>query len=162
MDRKLGARGPARSRATAYSAPKGSLPFWKEHFDKHKIQHGGIQERFGQKYIRFQHPAGLAFEILEDANDNREGWTTEDIGAGESVRGFYGTVLSMREVAESERFFTEALGFRKTGQEGKFHRFEVGTGGPGRTLILEHDPDRPAGSWGFGAGTVHHVALGRE
>ncbi|MGB6941131.1 MAG: VOC family protein [Bryobacteraceae bacterium] len=156
---KTGRQGSGQIRATAYSAPKGSLPFWKEHFDKHKIENGGIQERFGQKYIRFQHPAGLAFEILEDASDNREGWTTEDIGAGESVRGFYGTVLSMREVAESERFFTEALGFRKSGQEGKFHRFEVGTGGPGKTLILEHDPDRLAGSWGFGAGTVHHVAL---
>jgi glyoxalase family protein len=22
-----------------------------------------------------------------------------------------------------------------------------------------HEPDRPAGSWGFGAGTVHHIAL---
>ena len=65
----------------------------------------------------------------------------------------------MREVAESERFFTEALGFRKTGQEGAFHRFEVGAGGAGKTLILEHNPDRLAGGWGFGAGTVHHVAL---
>jgi glyoxalase family protein len=156
---KTGRQGSGQIRATSYSAPKGSLPFWKEHFHEHKIENGGIQERFGQKYIRFQHPAGLAFEILEDATDNREGWTTEDIGAGESVRGFHGTVLSMREVAESERFFTEALGFRKTGQEGKFHRFEVGTGGPGRTLTFEHDPDRSAGSWGFGAGTVHHVAL---
>ena len=81
--------------ATGYSAPKGSLPFWKEHFDKHKIQDGGIQERFGQKYIRFQHPAGLAFEIIEEPNDPRKGWTTEEIGAGESARGFYGTVLSM-------------------------------------------------------------------
>jgi glyoxalase family protein len=156
---KTGRQGSGQISATGYSAPKGSLPFWKEHFDKHKIQHGGIQERFGQKYIRFQHPAGLAFEIIEEPKDSREGWTTEEIGAGETVRGFYGTVLSMREVAESERFFIEALGFRKTGQEGKFHRFEVGTGGPGKTLTFEHDPDRPAGSWGFGAGTVHHVAL---
>ena len=62
---KTGRQGSGQISATAYSAPKGSLPFWKEHFDKHKIQHGGIQERFGQKYIRFQHPAGLAFEIIE-------------------------------------------------------------------------------------------------
>lgn len=157
--RKTGRQGSGQVRATAYSAPKGSLPFWKEHFHRYKIENGGIQERFGQKYIRFQHPARLAFEIIEDPNDKREGWVTEEIGARESVRGFHGTVLLMREVAESERFFTEALGFRKTGQEGKFHRLEVGEGGPGKTLIFEHDPDRPAGSWGFGAGTVHHVAL---
>ena len=157
--RKTGRTGSGQISATAYSAPTGSLSFWVEHFAKHKIPNSGIQERFGQKYIRFQHPAGLAFELIEDANDDREGWTTNEIGAGESVRGFHATVLCMREVAESERFFTDALGFRKTGQEGKYHRFEVGTGGPGKTLIFEHEPDLPAGSWTFGAGTVHHVAL---
>ena len=79
----------------------------------------------------------MAFEIIEEPNDDpRQGWTTEEIGAGETVRGFYGTVLSMREVAESERFFTEALGFRKTGHEGKFHRFEVGRGGAGKDIDL--------------------------
>lgn len=36
---------------------------------------------------------------------------------------------------------------------------EVGTGGAAKTLVLVHEPDRPAGSWGFGAGTGHHLAL---
>ncbi len=156
---KQGRQGSGQISSTAYSAPKGSLPFWKDHFDRHKIRHGGIQARFGQSFIRFHHPAGLAYEAIEEANDNRQGWTTPEIGAGEAVKGFYGTVLSVREVAESERFFTEALGFRKTGAEGPYHRFEAGAGGPGCTLILHHEPDRPAGSWTFGAGTVHHVAL---
>ena len=43
--------------------------------------------------------------------------------------------------------------------DGSYHRFEVGTGGAAKTLILIHEPDRPAGSWGFGAGTGHHLAL---
>lgn len=156
---KAGRQGSGQISSTAYSVPKGTLPFWKEHFDRHKTPHGGIQERFGRGFIRFQHPSGLAFEVLEEADDNRQGWTTQEIGKGEAVRGFFGTILSVREVAESERFFTEALGFRKTGVEGAFHRFEAGSGGAGKTLILHHQPDRPAGSWTFGAGTVHHVAL---
>jgi len=156
---KSGRPGSGQISSTAYSVPKGALAFWKDHLDRHQIRHGGIQERFGQSFIRFQHPAGLSFEMIEEAHDNREGWTTAQIGAREAVKGFYGTVLSMREVAESERFFSEALGFRKTGTEGPYHRFEIGAGGPGRTLILQHEPDRPAGSWTFGAGTVHHVAL---
>ena len=77
---KQGRQGSGQISATAYSAPKGSLPFWKDQFDRHKTPHAGIQERFGQKFIRFQHPAGLAFEVLEEANDNREGWTTDQIG----------------------------------------------------------------------------------
>ena len=64
-------------------------------------------------------PPGWRSKSSKNRTTSREGWTTEEIGAGEAVRGFYGTVLSMREVAESERFFTEALGFRKTGHEGQ-------------------------------------------
>jgi glyoxalase family protein len=156
---KQGRQGSGQISSTAYSAPKGSLGFWKDHFDRNKVQHGGIQERFGQQFIRFRHPSGLWYEAIEEAHDPRVGWTTPDIGRGEAVKGFYGTVLSVREVAESEHFFKEALGFRKTGEEGPYHRFEVGAGGPGSTIILHHEPDRPAGSWTFGAGTVHHVAL---
>src|SRR5580693_6177587 len=37
---KQGRQGSGQISSTAYSAPKGSLPFWKEHFDKHKIPHG--------------------------------------------------------------------------------------------------------------------------
>jgi glyoxalase family protein len=43
--------------------------------------------------------------------------------------------------------------------DGAYHRFEIGPGGAGKTLILLHEPARPGGSWGFGAGTAHHVAL---
>jgi glyoxalase family protein len=68
-------------------------------------------------------------------------------------------VLSVREVAETKRFFIDALGFRETGQEGDYHRLEIGPGGAARTITLVHEPQKPSGSWTFGAGTAHHVAL---
>ena len=96
-----GRPGTGQISATAYTVPKGSLPFWTDHLTRHNVDHGGIQERF----------------------------------------------------------FVDALGFRKTGTDGAYHRFEVGSGGAAKTLVLYHEPDRPAGSWGFGAGTGHHLAL---
>lgn len=154
-----GRKGSGQIASTSYTVGKNSLPFWKEHFDKRNTPHDGIQERFGQKFIRFDHPGGLSLEMVEDAADHREPWITEEIGKGEAVRGFLGVVLSVREIEEEERFFTEALGFRKTGSEGPYHRYEIGQGGAARTMILVHEPDRRQGSWGFGAGTPHHVAL---
>ena len=65
----------------------------------------------------------------------------------------------MREIAETERFFTDCFGFRKTGQEGHYHRLEIGEGGAARTIEFLHQPERRSGSWTFGAGTAHHVAL---
>jgi glyoxalase family protein len=157
--RVAGRPGSGQLQATAYTVPKGSLKFWNDHLGRHKVKHTGIQERFGQSFIRLDHPSGLQMEVLEDDADKRHGWTTDQISADVTTRGFHGAVLSVREVAETERFFVDALGFRKTGQDGAYHRLEIGTGGPAKTVTLLHEPDRLAGSWIFGAGTAHHLAL---
>lgn len=158
-NRLQGRRGSGQVQAISYTVSKGALPFWQDHLKRHKVEQGPIEERFGQKFIRFTHPAGLAFEVTEDKNDKRVGWTTPEIAESEAVRGFHGTVLSVRSVEEQEQFLIEALGFRKTGVDGPYHRFEIGDGGANKTLILVHEPDRQPGSWKFGAGTVHHLAL---
>ncbi len=156
--RVQGRPGSGQVQSTAYSVSAGALPFWLEHLDRNKVQHSAIEQRFGQRFIAFQHPAGLGFEVIEDPRDKRQGTAIDGIGADESARGFNSITLSVREIAEDERFLVEALGFRKTGVDGKYHRFEVGKGGPGCTVDLHHDADRPSGSRTFGAGTVHHVA----
>ena len=157
--RLQGRRGSGQVQATAFTVAKGSLPFWKDHLKRHNIPQQPVAERFGQSFIRFSHPSGLDFEVIEDKEDTREGWTTPEIGLQEATRGFHGAVLSVREVPETERFFIDALGFRKTGVDGAYHRFETGTGGANKTVTLLHEPERPAGGWTFGAGTVHHIAL---
>ena len=160
--RVQGRPGSGQIQSTAYSVPKRTLQFWIEHLNRHKIKQGGIQERFGQKFIRFSHPSGIQLEVLEDSSDKRRGWTTEEGSADVATRGFHGPVLSVREIAETERFFVDALGFRKTGVDVAYHRFELNEGGPNKTVTLLHEPDRPAGSWTFGAGTAHHLALDIE
>jgi glyoxalase family protein len=154
-----GRTGSGQIQSTVYTVSKGAVKFWIDHLNRHKVEHSGIQERFGQAFVRFKHPSGLMFEVIEDAGDKRVPWTTDEIGKGEGTRGFFGALLSVREIEEEERFFVDALGFKKTGTDGPFHRYEVGAGGANRTLDLLHEPDRKQGSWGFGAGTGHHVAL---
>jgi|SRR5579863_393935 len=158
-NRVPGRQGSGQISSTAYTVPKGTLKFWVDHLNHHKIRHTGIQERFGQQFIRFSHPSGLQMDVVEDSLDKRKGWTTEEISADVTIRGFHGPVLSVREVPETERFFVDALGFRKTGVDGPYHRFEIGKGGAAKTVTLLHEPERPAGSWTFGAGTPHHMAL---
>jgi glyoxalase family protein len=154
-----GRAGSGQIQATAYTVPKGALKFWLDHLSRHKVNHTSIQERFGQPFVRLDHPSGLQLEVIEDSADHRKGWTTDEISADVTTRGFHGPVLSVKEIAETERFLVEGLGFRKTGVDGAFHRFEVGAGGAAKTVTLIHEPGRPAGSWTFGAGTAHHLAL---
>lgn len=155
----FGRRGTGQIGATAYSIAENALDFWVGHLDKHKVKHSGIQKRFGQSYIRFAEPSGNVYELIGDDRDHRAGWTTDDISEANSVKGFNATIMSVREVEGQHDYFTIGLGFTKTGQEGRFHKYDIQDGGPCKTVILEHNPDTPAGSWTFGAGTPHHVAF---
>ncbi len=158
--RRAGRRGSGQVSALSYSIPAGATLFWRKHFDRHHIEHSGIEERFGTRYIRARHPAGMLIEVIEAHDDTRRPWTTTQITSDVAARGFSGAVLSVRDVDEQERFFVEALQFRKVGVDGPYHRFETAAGcSGGRIVELHHEPDRAPGSWGFGAGTAHHIAF---
>jgi glyoxalase family protein len=157
--RVKGRPGSGQILSTVYTVPKGTLKFWEDQFKRHKVENEGVKERFGARFIRFKHPSGLMFEVIEDAADKRKAWSTPEVSSDVAMRGFHGAVLSVREIPETERFFVDALGFRKVGVDGAYHRFEVGKGGAARTVDLLLEPEKPAGSWTFGAGTGHHLAL---
>jgi glyoxalase family protein len=160
--RKPGRAGSGQLSCTSYTVPLGAIPFWREHFDRHQAEHSGVQERFGAKYLRVRHPAGLLIEVIEESGDGRNPWTTPAISKDVGTRGFFGAVLSVRDVREQESFFVDALGFQKVGVDGPYHRFEVAGTGPGRVVDLHVEPERAPGSWGFGAGTAHHIAFNVE
>lgn len=160
--RRAGRPGSGQVTITAYSVPHGTTPFWKDHFARHQVEHSEIQERFGAKFVRVRHPAGMLFDMVEVQDDPRRPWVTREIGSGVATRGFFGAVMSVQSIEEQERFLVEALGFRKIGIDGDFHRFEAGGHGPGRIVELHHEPTRPAGTWTFGSGTAHHIAFNVE
>ena len=159
--RRSGRPGSGQLSATAYTVPPDTLEFWEHHLDRHDVDHSRVLERFGRKFLRLTHPAGLLFELVEEASDSRRPWTTPEIGHDVATRGFFGAVLSVRDVGEMERFMVEALGFSRAGVDGAYHRFEL-PGVPAATVDVHHEPARAAGSWGFGAGTAHHIAFNVE
>jgi glyoxalase family protein len=157
--RRAGRPGSGQIAATCYAVPVGATSFWKDHLDRHGVDHDGIQERFGKRFIHLRHPAGLSFELMESAGDTRRPWTTPCISADVASRGFFGAVMSVREVPEQERFLVDALGLRKVGIDGAYHRYEIPGGAFDHTIDLLHEPDRAPGSWIFGSGTFHHIAF---
>src|SRR5262245_27828506 len=123
-NRRRGRAGTGQIGVTSYSVPPGSTRFWAGHFDRHGVQHTGIVERFAAKLIRVTHPAGLLLEVVENPGDTRRPWTTPEISADVAIRGFFGATMSVQDVEEQELFMVDALGFRKVGVEGAYHRFE--------------------------------------
>jgi catechol 2,3-dioxygenase-like lactoylglutathione lyase family enzyme len=117
--RKPGRRGSGQISRLSYAVPRGTVAFWEDHLDRHSVEHSGIEERFGRKYLRMWHPAGMQYEVVE-ADDSRRPWTTRYISADVASRGFFGAVMSVRNIEEQELFFVDALGFRKLGVDGRF------------------------------------------
>lgn len=156
-----GRPGTGQVKTIGLSVPASSLEFWAERFERLGVEHAAPVERFGRRTLGFAHPAGLGFELVEDDGDDRTPWATEEIPTDSAIRGLRQVTLSLRETRESEVFMNE-LGFRESGREGRFTRFELGTGGPSRTVDFEHEPDVPAGTWTYAAGTVHHIAFAIE
>jgi glyoxalase family protein len=155
----VGRKGTGQVAVTSYAVPENSLDFWATHFERHGVKNSGVTQRFGQSLIHFHHPAGLEFEVIGDSKDKREGWTTDEIEEKNSVKGFHSVTMSVRDRIEHERFLVDAIGFRKTAEDARYQRFEIADGGSGKTIVVRHDPDVPQGSWIFGEGTVHHIAL---
>jgi catechol 2,3-dioxygenase-like lactoylglutathione lyase family enzyme len=77
--RRPGRRGTGQIGVTSFSVPLGSTPFWAEHFDRYRVCHSGVRERFGARTIRVTHPAGLELEVVENPGDGRRPWTTSEI-----------------------------------------------------------------------------------
>lgn len=156
-----GKRGTGQIESTGFSVPSGSLDFWMRHLDTQGVEHGGVEERHGTRLVHFEHPSGLGIDVVETDGDDRTPWTTDEIGADAGIRGFYNVTLAVREVEPMADFLTGVLKFSSEGADGDIHRFHINeSGGAGQTIDLHHLPDVPQGSWGFGIGIPHHVALG--
>ncbi|MCI3208626.1 MULTISPECIES: ring-cleaving dioxygenase [Pandoraea] len=152
--------GSGQVRFINYSVPSNSLEFWRERFTAKGIAFAAeMTERFGERRQRFQHPCGIEFDLVETDLDTRQPCVANDIPTRYAIRGVHSITLSLREVEESVRFMSDAIGFRLAAQSGPYFRFETHTGGPGTVVEFLHEPDRLQGSTVYGEGTVHHVAF---
>ncbi len=100
--------------------PRTPLTFWLDHLKRHEIENSGIQERFGEQVhpLRAIRP-GCCSRSSRTLTDDRAGLDDSgEISNDVTMRGFFGIVLSVREIPEHERFLTEALGFKKAGVDG--------------------------------------------
>ncbi|MDH3298508.1 MAG: ring-cleaving dioxygenase [Gemmatimonadota bacterium] len=140
-----------------FSVGEGSLDWWAE-----RLAAAGLEvtseARFGENALVFRDPHGLGLSLTEtDDPLGTAPWDRSTVPAEHQLAGFHAVRLWERDLPRTARFLTEGLGFEETGEDGGWHRFEVGAGGPGRRVELRELPQERRGMWGTGA--VHHVAF---
>lgn len=159
--RKLGLtgrKGSGQIKRTGFSVPPDSIDHWRRRLEDHGAASSGVEERFGERFVRFEHPSGLGMKVI-GAEDRREPWLGDGVdAAGAAVRGLHSVTLGLLEIQNTKEFL-ELLGFRQTAEDGRYTRMEVGTGGAGKIVDLRHEPDVPPGTWTHAQGIHHHFAV---
>lgn len=138
---RRGRHGSGQVTATTFTVPVDSLNEWRQTAQRQGFASTDLPDRFGHKVLRVDDPDGLAIEL---------------VAAGDTLNIHSATLAESTE-GPTAKLLTEVMGFRETARDGNRVRYEVGEGGPSRTIDLVIDPSANRGL--SGAGTVHHIAF---
>lgn len=153
-----GQNGPGMATNIGYSAPEGSLDFWKERFTEFGVKHGEIEEKLGESFLSFEDPDGLKLELtVSSTEDKRQPWTTNQISVEYATKGFHHVTLTLRKIDATADILTEIFGYRFLKQEGKTSRFITDVIDTASIVDVVEAPEQPQGR--TSAGTNHHVAF---
>ncbi len=153
---KPGRPGAGETIATAFSIPKGSLPYWRERLAKHGI-HTTEEVHFGNTHLAFTDPDTMALELVEHTEAHpAHAPRYADVPAEHAIQGFFGTTLLELSLMRTQSLLG-IMGYRKLSEEGDRSRYAPEGDARGRYLDIVVDKDAQPGR--VGAGTVHHIAF---
>src|SRR5579864_7999473 len=90
-----------------------ALDYWLHRFDELHVAHQPLQTFAGRRILRFEDPEGQCLTLADDRNAPFEGevWDGAGIPSAYAIRGFYGVMLSVPELAPINHILTNVLGF---------------------------------------------------
>jgi glyoxalase family protein len=149
--------GVGLSMEVSLAVPVGSIDYWVDRLQEHRIRIGESEMRRGTSALTLKDPHGLPLTLHETADDREfSPWREGPVPAEKQIRGLHSVRLWERDLALTSSFLAGVLGFVDIGQEGGWSGFALGGGGSGRYLEIREIPDAERGRWGTGG--VHHVA----
>lgn len=150
-------RGTGLSMEVSLSIPLGSVDYWIDRLQEHRVAVGEVEIRRGTSALPATDPHGLPL-VLHETADEREfsPWRESPVPPDKQIRGLHSVRLWERDLAQTAAFLTGVMGFVDIGREGEWAGFALAGGGSGRYLEIREIPDIERGRWGTGG--VHHVA----
>ncbi|MGE1102301.1 ring-cleaving dioxygenase [Peribacillus simplex] len=157
-----GVHGTNEISKTSFRVPNdAALKYWVKRFDRLEVRNKGIQEQFGKKIISFVDFDDQQYQLISD--ENNEGvaagipWQKGPIPLEYAITGLGPIFIRIANFDYFKEMMEKVLLFKEIDKEGSFHLFEVGEGGNGAQVIVEHNSILPQARQGFG--TVHHTAF---
>lgn len=157
-----GIHGTNEIAKTSFRVPHDdALAYWEKRFDRLEVKHTGIKEQFGKSTLSFVDFDDQQYQLISDeSNEGVEAgtpWEKGPIPLEYAITGLGPIFIRIAHFDYFKEMLEKVLLFEEVDQEGAFHLFEVGEGGNGASVIVEHNTVLPESRQGFG--TVHHAAF---
>ena len=157
-----GTHGTNEIYKTAFRVPTdAALDYWLKRFEKYKVENNGIEDVFGKKTLSFVDFDDQQYMLISDEFNKGVAsgtpWQNGPVPLEFAITGLGPIHIRIAEFDHLKKILEEVMFLREIANEGSFHLFELGEGGNGAQVIVEHNMTLPAGRQGFG--TVHHAAF---
>ncbi|WP_088104097.1 ring-cleaving dioxygenase [Halalkalibacter urbisdiaboli] len=157
-----GEHGTNEISKTSFRVPSDeALAYWVERFERLEVKHEGIKEQFGKKTLSFVDFDDQQYQLISDEKNQGVAsgtpWQKGPIPIEYAITGLGPIFIRIAEFDYFKEMLEKVLLFKEVAKEGSFHLFEVGKGGNGAQVIVEHNVILPYARQGFG--TVHHAAF---
>ncbi|MEK4354987.1 ring-cleaving dioxygenase [Paenibacillus sp. FSL R5-0475] len=157
-----GVHGTNEIAKTSFRVPTdAALDYWVKRFDRLDVKHTGIKEQFGKKTLSFVDFDDQQYQLISD--EFNEGvasgtpWQKGPIPLEFAITGLGPIFVCIADFSYFKEMLERVMLFKEIAQEEAYHLFEVGEGGNGAQIIVEHNEGLPNSRQGFG--TVHHAAF---
>lgn len=157
-----GIHGANEISRTSFRVPTDkSLDYWLKRFERLEVKHNGIKDQFGKKTLSFADFDDQQYQLVSDELNtgiaSGTPWQKGPIPLEHAITGLGPVHVRISNFFALKAMLESALLFKETAQEDSFHLFEMGEGGNGASVIVEHNTTLPESRQGFG--TVHHAAF---
>jgi len=159
---RKGVHGTNEISKSSFRVPTdAALEYWVKRFARLEVKHSGIKDQFGKKTLSFNDFDDQKYQLISDELNKgvKSGtpWQRGPIPLENAITGLGPVFIRIADITSFKEMLEKVLLFKEIAQEGSFHLFEVGEGGNGASVIVEHNSDIPPAQQGYG--TVHHVAF---
>ncbi|MGR6899482.1 ring-cleaving dioxygenase [Rummeliibacillus sp. BSL5] len=157
-----GIHGTNEISKTSFRVPSdAALAYWEKRFDRLEVKHTGIVKQFGKNTLSFVDFDDQQYQLISDEiNTGVESgtpWQQGPIPLEYAITGLGPVFVRIANFDYFKEMMEKVLLFKEIAKEGSFHLFEVGEGGNGASVVVEHNSILPDARQGFG--TVHHAAF---
>jgi glyoxalase family protein len=147
---------------TGFRVPSdAALDYWVKRFDRLDVKHRGVKEQFGIKTVTFEDFDEQQYQLISDEHDEGVAsgtpWQDGPVPLEYAITGLGPIHVRTAHIDYFKEMLEKVLQFRPVAQEGSLYLYEVGEGGNGARVIVEHNTVLPDGRQGYG--TVHHAAF---